>query len=179
LFVAAIAASLGLVIAFARMAFTRTANPRNSGFEATLADAPYVRLAPGAHLDGWSVSGGAVDLVGEYRQSAEGNQSLHLGQSGAIAQDLATVSGRKYQLRFALAGNPDGQHSIKRVQIWWDGKLLDTLTFDANTHSHEEMGWRYFNYPVTASSASTQLRFVSQGDEQWGPALDDISVTPD
>ena len=151
---------------------------RDGSFESAAAKANFVHFARGAQLGPWMVGGaGGVDLVGNYWHAADGKQSLHLSRDGAVAQELATEPGRSYQLRFALAGNPDGQQPLKHLELWWNGKLIDTIAFDTTGHTRDEMGWRYFTYTLPATDTVTRLRFNANDQEQWGPAIDQVSVT--
>ena len=53
---------------------------------------------------------GVLDLAlgGPYYQSVEGSQFLFLsgGNAGSVYQDIATVPGQTYRIRYAMSGDP-------------------------------------------------------------------------
>lgn len=151
----------------------------NGDFELPNVGATYLGVAAGVNLWGWTVEDWSVDVIGGYWRAARGNQSLDLSgdQPGGIHQDLVTAPGQTYNLRFAMAGNPD-YASVKAMEVWWGNQKLDTLSFDTVGHSRTDMGWAYHSFTVTGSG-NDRLRFVSLGwPECYGPTLDDVSVTP-
>jgi choice-of-anchor C domain-containing protein len=121
-----------------------------------------------------------VDLTpGYYWEPAEGQQSVDLDGTcgaGVIYQDLNTSVSQTYSLRFALAGNPDGAPTIKEMEVWWGNSLVDRLTFDTTGRTRTSMGWGLHEYVVTATEASTRLRFKSLTPGCFGPVLDKVSV---
>ncbi|MGA3267662.1 MAG: pre-peptidase C-terminal domain-containing protein [Verrucomicrobiota bacterium] len=137
-------------------------------------------FAAGTNLSGWMVDTGQVEVVNDYYwQPDEGYQSLSLNGSipGSIYQDIPTVSGQNYYLHFALAGYPTAP-AIKTNQVWWGSNLLDTVTFPTNGTSLTDMGWTNREYIVTATNATTRLRFTSLMPNSQGPVLDAVSVIP-
>ena len=85
----------------------------------------------------WTVESGSVDQVGSLWTASDGQQSLDLNgfENGVLYQDLQTVPGQTYLLRFAMAGNPDGGPTFRQMAVWWDTSSLDTLTFDTTGHT--------------------------------------------
>src|SRR5262245_35617604 len=81
----------------------------NGGFEDPPGIGTWVVFDPSYGPPGWTVADGTVEIVGLYWQAAEGNQSLDLNgiyeAIGTIYQDLPTVPGQRYKVRFAYAGN--------------------------------------------------------------------------
>ncbi|WCJ59534.1 choice-of-anchor C family protein [Fontisphaera persica] len=153
---------------------------QNGGFEEPAIPAPYRVFSAGQTLSGWVVESGTVEIVGPYWQAAEGAQSLDLNgifeQIGTIYQDVPTVPGESYRLRFALSGNPEGGPNNKTLQVHWQNQLLADLTFDTTGFSKTNMGWRYHEFVVTATGSVTRLKFQSTCSSFCGPVLDDISV---
>jgi len=154
----------------------------NGGFETPPNVYPYMVFGAGLSLPGWTMESGTVEIVGTYWQAAEGRQSLDLNgifeEIGTLYQDVATVPGARYRVRFALAGNPEGGPAVKSLTLTWGDSELDTLTFDTTGRTLADMGWEYHEYVVTAASTRSRLRFQSTSSSFCGPALDDISVTP-
>lgn len=154
---------------------------QNGDFEAPDAGNDYVVYGVNQTFGGWVVEQGTVDLSGPRWAAATGKQSVDLTGSpgqGAIYQQLSTQPGQTYRLRFAIAGNPECEQGIKRVEVWWGEQLLDTLTFDTRGRSNDAMGWQYREYTVTAFTHQTRLRFRSRSNNYCGPMIDSVSVTP-
>src|SRR5581483_7215779 len=135
------------------------------------------------HPGDWN-GAGSVDLLPWPWPAASAAQAIDLNAAttGAIGQTLATVAGGTYNLTFAYAGNPDlfcGPQGIKRFEVLWGGASLGVFEFDTTGHSLDDLGWVRAARSVTATAASTELRFASQTAGCAGPTLDDIAVTPD
>jgi choice-of-anchor C domain-containing protein len=152
----------------------------NGGFESPPAGERWQVFFAGTDIPGWTVESGTVEVVGAYWQAASGGQSLDLSGifdlAGTIYQDLSTTPGRFYQIRFALAGNPDNA-AVKSLKVFWDTNTLATLDFDTTGHSAADMGWVYYEYTVIAAGPVSRLKFQSLTFNALGPVLDDISVT--
>ena len=150
----------------------------NGDFEVPNVGALWATYDAGQTFGGWMVESGSIDHVGGDWQAVTGYESVDLSgnEAGAVYQDLPTTSGQTYLLRFAMAGNPYGGSAVKRMQIWWDTTLIDSLFFDTTGHSGQSMGWEYHEYSVVATGNVTRLTFKGMTDEQWGPALDDVTV---
>ena len=137
---------------------------------------------PGAKaVPGWvieDVDNNAVDQYRDYWQAASGNQSIDLNglAPSVFYQDIPTIPGITYYLRFAAAGNPVGTPPKKTSEVWWGDTRLAELTFDTDTYSVDNMGWAYHSYTVTATETTTRLMFKSTTQGWHGPTLDDVSV---
>ncbi len=163
-------------------AFNCRADLVNGSFENPAGVYPYRVFDIGNPPPGWTVESGTVEIVGTYWPAAQGSQSLDLNgifeYIGTIYQDVPTVPGERYKIRFAYAGNPEGGPVIKTTKVFWDGAELATVSFDTTGRSRSNMGWVYYDYEVTATSGTGRLRFQSMTSSFCGPALDDVSVTP-
>src|SRR6266536_771045 len=157
---------------------------QNGGFESPPSISTYQAFDNGNNPPGWIVESGTVEIVGPYWQAAEGSQSLDLNgifeEIGTIYQDIPTVPGQSYRIRFAYAGNPEcgPTVAVKSFQVFWDGAQITALQFDTTGKSVTNMGWQYYESVVTASGNTSRLRFKSTSPSFCGPTLDDISVTP-
>ena len=132
-------------------------------------------------ITGWEIFDGTIDYIGTYWQAADGSRSVDLnGNDGpaGIRQTFDTIDGATYQIRFALAGNPDGAPFTKSVQVT-SGAVSQLFTFTVPPGaSHADMGWDYHSLLFTAMSGSTTLSFLSNTSGAfYGPAIDDVSVT--
>ena len=158
----------------------------NGSFETPPAGGSFVSYGGGGNIGGWTVGGSGVDHIGGFWQAADGTQSVDLNgaNAGSVFQDLVTIPGGQYRIRFALAGNPFG-FEAKHLSVLWDGAQVGDFTFDPAGTSANAMGWIYQTINVTAPDALARLEFLSttgampgsQGVTTfYGPALDDISV---
>jgi choice-of-anchor C domain-containing protein len=152
----------------------------DGGFESPAIGGTWAMVFAGGSVGPWVVDAESVDVVAMW-QDAEGNQSLDLSgaDAGSVYQDLATVPGETYTLRFALSGNPEsrGADPVKRVRVDFGDAAVDTLSFDVTGRGFGEMGWERHAYSLTATSATTRLRFTSLTAGDTGPAIDDVRVT--
>ncbi len=148
-------------------------HPRITSFE-------YDSYSAGQPLDMWTIDAGAVDqLSGRVWSPAEGVQSLDMDGScgtGTICQDLSTKAGISYDLRFALAGNPNGPPVVKQLEVSWGDAVVDTVRFDTTGGSKRYPGWVSYSYTLIAASGSTRLTFRSLSPGCYGAMLDAVSV---
>lgn len=100
---------------------------------------------------GWQFTGGYSAVVNEHG-AADGKC---WPTSGTFAQDLATVTGRTYRIRFALSG--------ATVNVKWNNALVGTVSSGGG-------GWNYTNLYVTATGAVSRIGF------ELGGSMDDVSV---
>jgi choice-of-anchor C domain-containing protein len=146
-------------------------------------------------ITGWTVGGGdlsganAVDYIGTYWQPANGSRSLDLNglAPGSISQAFDVVSGQTYRVTFELAGNPAGGPEFKTLDSTANLTLFSPPPFDVSATSLSDMGWKIYSFNFTATSNTETLTFASttttfSGNDTYpfafGPALDNVSVTP-
>jgi choice-of-anchor C domain-containing protein len=168
----------------------------NGSFESGLASiGDFTTLNAGDHtsITGWTVGGGdptnAVDYIGTYWQPANGSRSLDLNglAPGSISQTFDVVSGQTYRVTFDLAGNPAGGPEFKTLDSTANLTLFSPPPFDVSSTSLSDMGWKIYSFSFTATSNTETLTFAStttafSGNDTFpfafGPALDNVSVTP-
>lgn len=156
----------------------------NGSFENPAGIYPYQVFSTESSLPGWTVENGTVEITaGTYWQAAEGAQSLDLNgifeSIGTIYQDIPTVPGQTYKLRFAYAGNPEcGSPTLKTANVFWNGSLVTNLSFDITGHSNFNMGWTYYQQFLVATGTTTRIRFQATSPTFCGLTLDDVSVVP-
>ncbi len=132
-------------------------------------------------IDNWRVTSGSVDYIGTYWKAADGSRSLDMSgnNEGAIAQTFSTVPGLSYTVTFDLSGNPAGEPTTKTLSV--DAGSGTAITYNFNVTSNQSlqnMLWQPEKYNFTATSTSTTLTFTSETPSAWGPALDNVNVTP-
>ena len=152
-----------------------------AGFEEPVVTNESRIFGTGSLLGPWLVESGNVELKSwmnwqpaHYRQSLD----MHGDTAGTIARDLATQPGKAYTVSFAHAGHPVCATAVTTMSAHFGPESLGTFSFDATGHSVQSMGWRYEAITVTATAATTRLRFASTTPGGCGPALDDIAVSP-
>jgi choice-of-anchor C domain-containing protein len=155
----------------------------NGGFEqpaletGTLYQTLDAGKSPG--LTGWTIGKGSVDLVSAGGQAATGSQFIDLNgndtadQAGVISQKAAVVAGHRYRLSFQLAGNPNGDPAVKKVQA----SVADqqqTFTFDTTGHTNAKLGWVTDSLEACATNSSLTVTFTSLTQGIRGPNLDSV-----
>jgi hypothetical protein len=151
------------------------------------------RLVQGDTIGAWVVDRASVDIVAKgltprhhmLWTGVRGAISIDMGGSlpcprrdGSIHQDLATVPGQVYQIKFALAGNFYGAPAIKNLIVKWNDSFSKSFSFDTVGRSENDMGWRYCTLKLRASSQNTRLTFDNPVNTSYGPVIDDVSVEP-
>jgi choice-of-anchor C domain-containing protein len=155
----------------------------NGGFETPLGDYPWHPIYAGNGLTGWTINYGSIDLIHNGWQSHSGDQSIDLaGDSpGKISQTINTADlGATYTLSFWLAGNAyTPAKGVKGLNVYWDGALIKSTSFDTTYTSFDNMGWTLVTISgLKATKTTTEIAF-EQGttdNAACGVALDDISV---
>ena len=156
------------------------ANLINGSFESGPATDSWIELPAGSTaIPGWTVASGTIDYTADvYWVASNGFRSLDLsgGGPGAIRQSFATVVGRQYAVRFAMAGNTYGGPTVKTLTVS-TGATPTVFTFDITGRTPTNMGWQEKVWVFTAVATTTTLTFTSLTSGWHGPALDDVRVT--
>jgi choice-of-anchor C domain-containing protein len=156
----------------------------NGSFESpALSSGAVAGYANGQDLGGWTVEAGGVDQVrAPYWQAADGAHSLDLNGTnpGGVRQTVATTPGERYEISFAIAGNPECGASIKSLGVYWAGPIAYGDTFDTTTTTTTAMGWRIpRSLGVRATAATTEIAFRALSPlGGCGPAIDRVEVVP-
>ncbi len=126
-------------------------------------------------LKGWDSAFGAGGLL-VTPTAADGQNFAMI--TGDLFQDLPTIPGQVYQLRFALAGDPYWQ-GLTTLQIYWGGSLVASSYFNTTGHSNENLGWIYVTNNFLATLSTTRLWFGNPGYAvSTIPYLDAVTVIP-
>jgi choice-of-anchor C domain-containing protein len=152
----------------------------NGSFEVGPPVGTYLQLNPGSTaLNGWIVTRGQIDIV-RFWQASNGERSIDLDGTpgrGGVKQSIRTLRGSTYQVRFAMAGNPEGPPTVKTMAVAAAG-LSREFTFDVTGKTIRNMGWQTKTWTFTAIDSVTMVEFYSLDAQPglYGPALDDVSV---
>src|SRR5262249_13914177 len=108
----------------------------------------------------------------------DGQQQVELDSdaSSGIYQDLTTVPGAGYVLKFAFSPRPRWSDNILKVS--WGGNSVATLSADGSPLA--DTSWQVSTYHLTASGNTTRLEFDDGSfSEGGGTYLDAVSVEPE
>jgi virginiamycin B lyase len=134
-------------------------------------------------LPGWTVGGGGVDVYSRayWTPSSAAGQSLQLYDSkpGSVSQTVATVPGKNYLLQWEMAGNPGSQPAVKTINVMWDGKVVDSPSFNVTGRTGTNMGWTPGSVKVTATGMSSTVEFADAtvNGTSYSSAVDAVSLT--
>jgi choice-of-anchor C domain-containing protein len=131
-------------------------------------------------ITGWTVMSASIDYIpSSLWPASDGDKSLDLSGSaaGGIMQDLATEIGQTYIVQFDMAGNPAGGDAIKQMDLV-AGSQSQTFAFDTAGYDLTDIGWQPMQWHFVAESDVTTLQFVSLSAGAYGPALDNVAVSP-
>jgi choice-of-anchor C domain-containing protein len=151
----------------------------NSEFELPAVSGDGTSYAVFEGFEDWAVTDGDVRQVRDGWQAAGGRQFVLLNETepGTLVQNVPTVAGQAYLLRFAMAADPRGGPAARSMQVFWDEQPVGgVMTFDATGKSRTAMGWERHEIMVTANGTVTTMKFQSQTPGAFGPALDAASA---
>jgi choice-of-anchor C domain-containing protein len=143
-------------------------------------------LSAGTPFSGWTVESGTVDVIGTYwnHNGAAGSIDLDGSSPGAISQQMATVPGMTYTVRFDMAGNGDGGSPTKALELSaGDSSAKFEWNKPANW-SKQSMGYETREFTFVATSETTKIVFASQTQPNavngpyFGAVITKINVTP-
>jgi hypothetical protein len=123
---------------------------------------------------GWTYN---IGLFGATPSAANGG--FWADVYGTIYQDLQTLPGQQYHLRFALAGNFNIS-APQVLNVLWDGVGEGNASWNPAGHNINNLGWVWSDFDLIATDSSTRLTFDNPyvGDGSGRIArIDAISVT--
>lgn len=92
-----------------------------------------------------------------------------------IYQDITTVPGETYELRFAFSPRPNTSNGENVMKVYADGDLLANIS-DPGGGS---IDWTEYEYEFSADGASTRIAFEAVGvSNSEGIFVDDVRVHP-
>jgi predicted ribosomally synthesized peptide with SipW-like signal peptide len=95
--------------------------------------------------------------------------------SVSIYQDLVTVPGTKYRIKFAFAPRPNTPAADNRLEVKWNGIVVHDTGVVAGGPA--PIAWQVIEVDVTATGASSELRFTDLGTaNSLGTFIDDINL---
>ncbi len=95
--------------------------------------------------------------------------------SVTIYQDIPTVIGKAYRIKFAFAARPNTPASENRLETRWGGNVVHDTGFVADPNGGIE--WRQISVDVVATSTLTRLEFTDLGTaNSEGTFVDDFRL---
>ncbi|HEY8105970.1 MAG TPA: DUF642 domain-containing protein, partial [Gemmatimonadales bacterium] len=175
-----------MVVCGAGLSSARAAAPSgslivNGSFEDPVIAGPFQLFGS---IPGWQPTascGPGIEIDrSAFGAAAEGNQSIELNTTcvNGVSQAVATTPGASYSLAFAFAARPGTTAAQNRMDIHFDGSVVDQLGPQAPGAGLE---WSLHQYEVTATGSSATLSF--QGSDPAaadgvGTELDFVSLVP-
>ncbi|MDD5749314.1 MAG: DUF642 domain-containing protein [Patescibacteria group bacterium] len=155
----------------------------NGGFETPVLASGTWAIYPNASLTSWEVeSGDGLEIQNNAAGASHGgNQLAELdsNNSSVIFQNISTVAGEDYNLKFWYSprpGRPAGDNTIG-IEVLAGANLLWGQTIGATAVGGAETDWQLYEANFTAQGATTKIRFADLGtSNSFGGYLDDIEV---
>jgi choice-of-anchor C domain-containing protein len=157
---------------------------QNGCFQDSVLTSGYLTLGQGSmQIPGWTVGANSVDVVAanHWRPAPGCNQSVGLvGDSpGSVSQTVNTTFGDIYLLQWKMAADYNCGPVVKRMYVFWEGRLVAAPSFDMRGDGQSSMGWASKEVTVTAASNSSVIEFAdgTTGGGPCGATLDGVSLT--
>ena len=118
--------------------------------------------------DGIEIESGNIAGI----SASDGNSKVELdsNNNSNMWQEIHTAGTGKFLLSFDYSPRPGISSASNKVEVLWNGKLLDTFTGAAG-------GWVTHNYTVSGAGADTKLEFRAAGiSDSLGGFLDNVKV---
>jgi hypothetical protein len=109
--------------------------------------------------------------VNEPQRAAEGSNFAVV--CGLIYQDIATVPGLTYEVRFAFGGNEQEQQNRESLHVTWANQEIATIPVTPVPAASPQ--WRYLTYEVETENSTTRLGFTSYPGQAF-PYIDEVSI---
>lgn len=135
-------------------------------------------------IPGWQPTGSCGPGIeidrNAFGAAAEGNQSVELNTTcvNGVSQAVATTPGASYSLAFAFAARPGTTSAQNRMDVRFDGAVIDQLGPQAPGAG---LAWSLHQYEVTATGSSAMLSFQGSdptATDSVGTELDFVSMVP-
>ncbi|MCX6761201.1 MAG: TasA family protein [Candidatus Nealsonbacteria bacterium] len=157
----------------------------NGGFETPNVSTGGWAIFPDGSLTSWNVKSGAGLEIQDHAAGDPhlGDQLAELdsNNSSAISQNIATVAGGQYRLRFWYSPRPNrpaGDNTIDYfVKVVSDDSVIVSGVIGATAVGGSNTTWQEYVYNFIATSNNTKIMFSDAGfNNSYGGYLDDISV---
>ncbi|MFA6410735.1 MAG: hypothetical protein WCW26_04145, partial [Candidatus Buchananbacteria bacterium] len=90
-----------------------------------------------------------------------------------IYQDIQTIPGYKYLVKFSFSARPDTAIGNNQLEFGWNNAFTDTLSATGGISNV----WTNYEYTLTADTTTTKIQFSDLGTpDSLGTFLDNVSV---
>ena len=139
--------------------------------------------------DGWSTDSDAIEVWSEQsdnQSASHGDKYVELNDdkidnfddADDIYQNVQTVDGASYTLTFDLSPRPGYNASVNRIEVVWDGEVVDTIAL--NGSGNGDNVWQSYSYTLEGDGDISKLQFREAGtdvDNGRGMRIDNIVLT--
>ncbi len=131
-------------------------------------------------IEGWTATKGTqFEVQKKVGTAADGTAVLELdgdANSGIVQILNGLEPEQKYEISFEYSARPGTKADSNIVEVYWAGKLLDTISRDGKG---KDFDWQTKTYTVSApASGEAALSFVAIGaSDGLGGIIDSVSVT--
>ena len=139
--------------------------------------------APSTRIPGWTLGVGGVDLVaaGDWKAGPGCVQSVALVAyaPSSVTQTVKTSPGASYLLRWEATGDPSCAPVVKKMDVFWGGRLVDAPSFNTAGHTKASIGWVAQGVTVTSTGTRSVVKFADASTpvSNCGAAVDGVSLT--
>lgn len=133
--------------------------------------APFTEYTTGQTFGGWKVEEGRVRVsVNYFTAPNDHTNTAELTGTGnsVFSQELATVPGKTYTVKFFMAGDWEGFKGDQKLIIEADPLRREIPLSMPGEWSRSNMGWKEISLPFIAKSNITKLRLRSEHQKNSG-----------
>ncbi|SNZ20526.1 calcium-binding protein [Cohaesibacter gelatinilyticus] len=137
--------------------------------------------------DGWQSDSGTIEMWINQSDSAQGgNNHIELNTDPSdsyddapnIYQTVDTVDNASYQLTFDYSGRPGFGADVNKVEVLWDGVVVETISVDATANATYAWQSITINLQGDGDPSRIELREAGLDTEQGrGMMIDNIKLT--
>ncbi len=136
--------------------------------------APTPKLELHKGVSGWLSDDGLqhAELDGDWYGPSNSGQ----GGSTKLWQDIPTVPGKEYELKFSFSGRPNTGVGDNVLGVLLNGSDITGSSFSKSNNTGQT-AWEQYTHKFTANSTSTKVQFQDEGTENsLGTFLDNVSL---
>jgi len=142
--------------------------------------------SPPDALPGWTVLLNGVDITNtSYLNAYNGSWSIDLNSfdTGGLAQSFPTLVGERYEVSFAMAGDPSpgepspGNTLVVSMNVSVTGQSAQQFQYNSTGESTSDIQWDLHSFTFVATTTTTTLSFISLISGNSGAYIDSVNVS--
>ena len=122
-----------------------------------------------------NIAGDAADGNSKVELDSHDHGGEALGSNSAMHQDVETVPGQTYRLSVEYSPRPGVAEASNGVEVYFDGKLVDTLTGNGVGLGNTQWTTHVFNVEASSDSSRIEFRAIGTADSLGG-YVDDVQL---